>query len=123
MPAVLPESNKFENSFELSETDPVTERCGKRSAAATPIAALCAATRRSAARTSGRRLSRLAGIPTTRSAGKSGMEPSPSSSLKSRGGIPSNTQRLLLAARTWFSNSGISCCVLASTVSACVESS
>ena len=61
--------------------------------------ALCAATRLSAARTSGRRRRRSAGMPMATSAGAEGMRPSPSDEIKSTVGCPSNVQSRLFACR------------------------
>ena len=70
---------------------------GKNSASAMPIRADCTAASRSARRTSGRRRSRSAGMPTTTSAGAWGMVAlSPNRGRRSRGGIAIRMQRRFL---------------------------
>ena len=117
-------SKKLAASSALRPTEPMSWKRGRRSALATPIRALCAATCRSARSTSGRRRSRSAGIPTAMATGAAGMPLEvPRRSPRSPGGTPSRTQSESSAWRRWISSCGMLASVSASSVRACCTSS
>ena len=86
---------------------PVIEMCGYQSVMAMPICSRLRGGVASARRTSGRRSSNSAGMPTTTSGGAAGIGLLPSRACRSMGGMPSKVQIAFWLCRKVISKAGI----------------